>query len=297
MPNGARNLKRWGLRPGERWRRCASFMKEIRMATLRRFTSYVGLALHAIVIVMVAVSVYLLWSTFRLNAVEHPVEINQLATLGRIVSAYDDQVKLAASGEVEGLLQVQRQFVQLDESISTLLDQSLDAPLRQNAAFEECLQFLGRFIEETRPIMAQDRALRAELSNLETSLKDIRFATDKLLLAGFEVLEIEDEAWHARVTSQLMAFAVLVTVGILVYLAFVAVMRRQRAAIRGSNRAKREANQRLSATIDASLDAVIVADMHGIILDYNGAAEQIFGYVRDEVLGLNLSELIIPPHL
>ena len=73
--------------------------------------------------------------------------------------------------------------------------------------------------------------------------------------------------------------------------------RQQTKSVHRSILLNNQAHQRLAATINASLDAVIVADMYGIILDYNGSAEKIFGYGKAEVLGLNLSEIIIPPHL
>ncbi|MBT5520659.1 MAG: PAS domain S-box protein, partial [Rhodospirillales bacterium] len=51
----------------------------------------------------------------------------------------------------------------------------------------------------------------------------------------------------------------------------------------------------LTATItSATLDALITIESDGCILEFNPAAENIFGYRRDEAVGKNLSELIIP---
>jgi PAS domain S-box-containing protein len=44
----------------------------------------------------------------------------------------------------------------------------------------------------------------------------------------------------------------------------------------------------------AALDALIVMDADGIVRDWNPAAEQIFGYSRDDAVGVRLEELIIP---
>ena len=52
--------------------------------------------------------------------------------------------------------------------------------------------------------------------------------------------------------------------------------------------------QRFEAMISNSLDAVIVTSMEGIIEEYNGSAEQIFGYSRAEALGQDIADLIIP---
>lgn len=46
--------------------------------------------------------------------------------------------------------------------------------------------------------------------------------------------------------------------------------------------------------IDAALDAVIAMDGIGRVIAWNKAAEDIFGWRRDEALGLQLSQMIIP---
>lgn len=49
------------------------------------------------------------------------------------------------------------------------------------------------------------------------------------------------------------------------------------------------------AIVGGALDGIIVADMSGRILEFNPAAENIFGYGREEILGRDLAETIIPP--
>jgi len=45
---------------------------------------------------------------------------------------------------------------------------------------------------------------------------------------------------------------------------------------------------------NAALDAVVVMDEEGLVRDWNPAAEQVFGYSREEAVGQELAELIIP---
>lgn len=52
-----------------------------------------------------------------------------------------------------------------------------------------------------------------------------------------------------------------------------------------------------TAMLDSGLDAFIAIDQESRILEFNSAAEKIFGYPRAEVLGRTLTELIIPPAL
>ena len=49
------------------------------------------------------------------------------------------------------------------------------------------------------------------------------------------------------------------------------------------------------AVLRAALDAIISIDARGIVVEFNPAAERMFGYLRDDVIGADMAELIIPP--
>jgi diguanylate cyclase (GGDEF)-like protein/PAS domain S-box-containing protein len=49
--------------------------------------------------------------------------------------------------------------------------------------------------------------------------------------------------------------------------------------------------------LDAALDCVVVMGTDGRVVDWNLTAEQTFGYSRDEALGSELAELIVPPEM
>lgn len=52
-----------------------------------------------------------------------------------------------------------------------------------------------------------------------------------------------------------------------------------------------------NAVIDAALDCIIMMDQDGQIVEFNPAAEAVFGYSRDEAVGAMLADLIIPKSL
>lgn len=58
-----------------------------------------------------------------------------------------------------------------------------------------------------------------------------------------------------------------------------------------------ESKEREAAILYTSLDAVITIDSKGRVLEFNPAAQEIFGYDRTDVLGREMSELILPPGL
>lgn len=61
--------------------------------------------------------------------------------------------------------------------------------------------------------------------------------------------------------------------------------------------ALRENEALKTAILNSSLDAIIAVDAQDLVIEFNPAAEQIFGYRKEEVLGRRLDELIIPPSL
>jgi len=78
---------------------------------------------------------------------------------------------------------------------------------------------------------------------------------------------------------------------------FATVVARDVTERRNAERALRESEARKSAMIEAALDAILSIDAGGRILEFNAAAERMFGYARSDVLGKSMAELLIPPSL
>ncbi len=75
-------------------------------------------------------------------------------------------------------------------------------------------------------------------------------------------------------------------------------MREQRedlTARKQAEEAVRQSEARKAAILEAALDCLITIDAQSRIVEFNPAAERTFGYRRDEALGQDMCELIIPP--
>jgi two-component system sensor kinase FixL len=63
-----------------------------------------------------------------------------------------------------------------------------------------------------------------------------------------------------------------------------------------SPRARSNGERDFRALLDAAVDAVIVIDDRGLIEEFSLAAQRVFGYAADEVIGRNVSELMPEPY-
>ena len=67
------------------------------------------------------------------------------------------------------------------------------------------------------------------------------------------------------------------------------------AELNRSMQQARDSQAKLQAIVDTALDAVVRMDLDGRIVGWNRQAELIFGWSREEALGLELDKTIIPP--
>ena len=61
-------------------------------------------------------------------------------------------------------------------------------------------------------------------------------------------------------------------------------------------RAVQRSEARLRATVEAAFDCVIGMDCEGRIVEFNAAAERVFGHRREDVLGRPLGDVLVPVH-
>ncbi len=72
-------------------------------------------------------------------------------------------------------------------------------------------------------------------------------------------------------------------------------LKEQRERLSEANRQLQAREAQLSSIVTTAVDAIIVIDEYGIVEMFNSAAEKIFGYRAEEVLGQNVSALMPSP--
>ncbi|MDD5299315.1 MAG: PAS domain S-box protein [Gallionella sp.] len=99
------------------------------------------------------------------------------------------------------------------------------------------------------------------------------------------------ERIHAKVIQlALVVFGVFAAL----YIALFFFARRADLALANDTRKLADSEGRLRATINSALDGVIGIDASGKLIEFNHAAETIFGWRKEEVIGLPMAELLIP---
>lgn len=157
---------------------------------------------------------------------------------------------------------------------------------------------LNAYIARETPLIdGSDATLRENLPAMADRLAALRDKLRKTSIAMIDALAKQgDEKRDAF--SNLVRQMALATGGTILLLGALlgVVLWLNRVAAREQALTAR-VSERLAATIDTALDAIIVADHEGRIIQYNPSAEKTFGYARADAMGRDLGTLIVPPGL
>jgi PAS domain S-box-containing protein len=207
-------------------------------------------------------------------------------------------VILAGPEDAQSLDQVRRRF-DVFFSRMNIIDSA--RPFQMMLKQPDVLAATARifiFLEEYVAVIdGGDSNLAAVLPAMREALYPLHSDIRSISLVGVRVFSASSERQRERVADALFDLAMLilflgtVLLGVVFVLAHVlGIALRQTAEIE-------QAQRRLESIVGTSLDGVVVVDSESRIVEFNGAAEAIFGYERAEAIGRSMSELIIPKHL
>lgn len=135
------------------------------------------------------------------------------------------------------------------------------------------------------------------LAEMRDSLAELRPALRNLVVLGVAATSERALLQRQQVTTALQRLATLSVVLGLALAGISALVAGFARQARIQTEATRATQDRLAAVVATSLDAIIVADSHGTIVEFNPAAERIFGFLQQEVRGKSLASTIVPEHL
>lgn len=154
---------------------------------------------------------------------------------------------------------------------------------------------MAAYLAAETPMMdGPDDRLRQNLPAITQRMAELREElrrTSIELIDGLARISDDRRAALSQLINQ-VALAMLTTIGVLVGL-LTLIVALNRTAIREA-RSTAQVSRQLKATVDSALDAIVVVDDRGRIIQFNASAESTFGYTRDEVMGRAFSTLILP---
>ncbi|MEO4041404.1 ATP-binding protein [Hoeflea sp. CAU 1731] len=221
------------------------------------------------------------------------LEIEYLSLLNSINTAQD-----AAGSNESSLSELRKRFDIFYSRIDTLhTGRSFRQIENDTAAKRLLIKVRSNLIEALPVIDGDDADLFASLASLEDNFLLLRTDIRSLSLRAVKIFAESSDLQRANFSLLLQQTAIVGAFLVFALLVAVSVLVRQ---FRVAERRAREANRsssRFISTVNASLDAIILADANGTIIDFSPAAEAIFGYTRNRALGSSMAELIIPPNL
>ena len=158
--------------------------------------------------------------------------------------------------------------------------------LSQDSATKNNVERVTEFLQTSLAIVdASDDVFSQNLQTLVDASTKLSPDIRRIALAGLQIFITEAESSRTEISSTLLRLAILATTTIIVLI--LAVLLLIRLNIANDRRAieTRSINTRLSTVINSSLDAILIADHTGKVLQYNSAAQDIFGYTTQEMIG------------
>jgi PAS domain S-box-containing protein len=212
--------------------------------------------------------------------------------------AFETALLVASDAPEAPLSDVRRRFDVFYSRVAKITQSPIYAPLRDLPEASAALSGIEAFLSDAIPLIdGSDETLRASLPHLAMRAEEIRSDMRRVSLGGVEVLSSRSDAERHGIARLLLWVSTLSFALFFALLLFVALLLITNRGV--SRRAQEQAllRSRLQAIVDTSLDAVIVVSRDGRVLEFNGAAEEIFGHPREEAIGARMEELIIPDHL
>ncbi|MDE0588860.1 response regulator [Halocynthiibacter sp. C4] len=153
---------------------------------------------------------------------------------------------------------------------------------------------LAQADELAKTIDASDETLRNELARLAQTLISTAPHIRDASVDTVAFFASTSDQQRTTLASLLFQVALVAVILMGAFLLVGALLIRARMRSERVQEQLSAAKERLQSTVGAALDAVLVIDHRGDILDFNGGAEKIFGYSRDEVLGKDMARFFIP---
>ncbi|WP_081533983.1 ATP-binding protein [Rhodovulum sp. P5] len=206
-----------------------------------------------------------------------------------------ESAALMAQAGTGSLDEVRRRFDVFYNRADIVTNGAVYAALVAAGDLEDEIVRIWREIDATVPLIdAPDPVLAAGVGDLAIRMHDLHAPLRAVALEGVKALAEGADRHRADVVALLTRLALITAALVVLLLGTLWVLVRLNGKMFVRTRELQMTSSRLAATVNTAIDAVIVADGAMRILDFNPAAEEIFGYRREDVLGRAVYDIMVP---
>lgn len=223
------------------------------------------------------------WSIFQIQS-----ELNELRVRANKITRKDH----------EAISDFTTRFEIFYSRVALLETAPLFEALRGEAFFRDGIKNLRKLLVDLAPIMEAggDRVFEARDVIRDRLAAEARIMRPFIALSIGHFAEVSDKE-RRDLGDLLRSVGLLISCLVVLLVVSVVSQRRHASVLQRQTQELLESRERLAATAGAALDGVIVADENGRILEFNEQASQCFGYARDDAIGRELADLIVPPRM
>lgn len=221
-----------------------------------------------------------------------------LAQLEVDLARFQVAVLSALQNEDMGLQDVRRRFDIFYSRVRLNADGQHLRDLRDQGQVASALEELEGFIDRYVPLFDGDtKALWAGLPEISADLEKLAPHARRFSISGVAEFAASSDNLRTEIRYLLSNVSILTLFMLVSYFIVVLFLLKLIHFSGKSERKAADSRNQLQEVISTAIDGVLTIDGDGRILDYNGAAEKIFGYKREEAVGESMSDLIVPDHL
>ena len=221
-----------------------------------------------------------------------------LAQLEVDLARFQVAVLSALQNEDMGLQDVRRRFDIFFSRVRLNADGQHLRDLRDQGQVASALEELEGFIDRYVALFDGDtEALWAGLPKISADLEELTPHARRFSISGVSDFATSSDNLRTEIRYLLSKVSILTLFMLVSYFIVVLFLLKLIHFSGKSERKAADSRNQLQEVISTAIDGVLTIDGDGRILDYNGAAEKIFGYKREEAVGESMSDLIVPDHL
>ncbi|MFN3844511.1 MAG: ATP-binding protein [Paracoccaceae bacterium] len=198
----------------------------------------------------------------------------------------------ARSGNTD-LAEVRRWFDVLYSRVRMVRHSPLYASFIQDPANLDRLDHMQAYLDRWLPIIdGPDSALVTALAEMETESAAVRQMARSLSLDSLLIFSARTDETRVRVSDTLLRLAIAIAATILLLAVLAAMATRLYRITRRQAEENQLTGTRLQMIIATSPDAIVVTNRGGWVVEFNRAAEKMFGWTRAEVMGRQIVPMI-----